>query len=86
MHSNINIMRKYRVQESSLLSIRAPERFLKTYSPEGFMKYIKLPSVLLFFSFGGSVGSDRVAGSVHIPSRPVIGLSVRSCAAVGRIA
>ncbi len=50
------------------------------------MKYIKLPSVLLFFSFGGSMGSDRVKGSVHIPTRPVIGLSVRFCAAEGRIA
>lgn len=59
MHYNINIMRKYRVQESSLLSIRAPERFLKTYSPEGFMKYIKLPSVLLFSHLVGQWGQTE---------------------------
>ncbi len=59
MHSNINIMRKYGVQESSLLSIRAPERFLKTYSPEGFMKYIKLPSDLLFFHLVGQWGQTE---------------------------
>ncbi len=59
MPSNINIMREYGVQESSLLSIKGPKRFLKTHSPEGFMKYIKLPSVLLFFHLVGQWGQTE---------------------------
>ncbi len=59
MHSNINIMREYGVQESSLLFIKGPKRFLKTHYPEGFMKYIKLPSVLLFFHLVGQWGQTE---------------------------
>lgn len=48
-----------RVQESSLLPIRAPEGLLKTQYLEGFMKYIKMPSVLLFFHLVGQWGQSE---------------------------